>query len=328
MKAILIREFGGPEQLYLGEWEMPVPGTGELLVKVAATALNRADTLQRQGKYPPPPGVSPILGLEMAGTVAERGPGCSRFEVGDPVCALLAGGGYAEYVVIPETMAIPVPENWTMEQAAAMPETFLTAFQALDWLAKLQPGETLLVHAAASGVGTAALQLARAKGAAVLATASATKHEACLELGAARVIDYKTESFESVVREHTEGRGVDVVLDFLAAPYFQGNLNSLALDGRLVMLALMGGVQAGEVNLANILRKRLHIMGSTLRNRTAQYKAALTHDFSEFALPLFRAGTMAPVVDSVWNWEEAAAAHRFMEENRNIGKIILKIGAD
>lgn len=325
MKAILLKDFGGPEQLYIGDAERPVPGPKQLLVRVHATALNRADTLQRKGMYPPPAGASPILGLEMAGVVEAVGKDCELAQPGIRVCALLSGGGYAEYVVIDEAMAIAIPNGWSFEQAAAMPEVFLTAFQALDWLAGLGEGEHLLIHAGASGVGTAAIQIARAKGARVWVTASSGKHEACLSLGAERTIDYRSEQFEEVIATETQGKGVDVVLDFLAASYFQGNLNSLAMDGRMVMLALMGGVKADDLNLGNILRKRLHIMGSTLRSRTPEYKAALTNDFCEFALPLFESGSMMPVVDSVWDWKEVAAAHTYMESNKNTGKIVLSV---
>ena len=267
MNAIQLNAFGGPEQMYIGPYEKPAPGPNEILVKVAAAALNRADTLQRMGKYPPPKGESEIMGLEMAGTVAACGPQVTRWTVGDQVCGLLGGGGYAEYATIPEGMALPWPQGFDAVQAAAVPEVFLTAFQALRWLARLQEGERILVHAGASGVGTAAIQLARAMNAEVLVTASAAKHDLCRTLGADVAIDYKTESFAERVAAYTDGQGVDVIVDFIGGPYFQGNLKALAVEGRLVMLAFLGGVKPGELNLAPILRKRLQIIGSTLRAR-------------------------------------------------------------
>lgn len=327
MRAVVFNNFGGPEELRLGEWEKPKPGENEILVKISATALNRADTLQRRGAYPPPPGASPILGLEMAGHIEELGPNCSsRWKKGDAVCALLAGGGYAEYAIIHEDMGIPVPLNLSIQEAAGIPEVFLTAFQALVWLAKLKSDETVLIHAGASGVGTAAIQIARElKTKAIYVTASKAKHQACLDLGASAAINYKAQNFEEEIATLTDGKGVNVVLDFLAAPYFQKNLNSLASDGRMVMLALMGGVKVESLNLANILRKRLHIMGSTLRARSLAYKIQLTQDLIAFAMPLFEAGKLKPVIDSVVDWKDVAEAHAYMEANKNTGKIIMEI---
>ena len=327
MRAIRFDQAGGPEVLYMGTWEKPIPGPGELLVKVAATALNRADTLQRQGKYPPPPGASPILGLEMAGEIVGWGEEQSSgpWKQGDRVMALLPGGGYAEYVTLPAAMAMPVPSNLSFKEAAALPEVFLTAYQALVWLADLSAGERLLIHAGASGVGTAAIQIAREIGAEIWVTASARKHEACLELGAHRAIDYHHENFEEVIRTETKGEGVHVILDFLAAPYFQPNLNSLALEGRLVMLGLMGGIKAQQVNLAPILFKRLNILGTTLRSRSPGYKQDLTKAFCDFALSRFASGQLKPVIDSHFSWEKVGDAHAYMEANQNIGKIVLTL---
>jgi len=325
MKAVLIKAFGGPEQLYLGEWETPHPGPKEILVRVRATAVNRADTLQRQGKYPVPPDASPILGLEMAGDVAEVGAGVSRWQVGDRVCGLLGGGGHAEYALIHEELALPLPEGMTYNQATAIPEVFLTAFQALVWLAELQPGERVLIHAGASGVGTAAIQIAKEKGAEVIVTASAPKHALCLRLGANLAIDYREQDFTAAVKEATQGLGVDVILDFVAAPYFQANLDLLQTDGRLVMLALLGGGQLEGGNLTPILRKRLQIFGSTLRNRSLSYKIRLTQALQTFAWPRFQSGQIQPVVDRVLPWQEIIAAHRAMEANENAGKIVLEI---
>lgn len=327
MKAIIVRQPGGPDQLSLGEWEKPVPGQKEILVKVAATALNRADTLQRRGMYPPPPSASPILGLEMAGTVAALGPGCTRWKVGDAVCGLLAGGGYAEYTTIHEELAMPVPNGFSMEEAAAMPEVFLTAFQALYWLAKLKKGERILIHAGASGVGTAAIQLARKIGAEILVTASAPKHAVCRKLGATLAIDYKSQPFEEAVISFTSGEGVDVIIDFIAAPYLQPNLNCLRTDGRLVILALMGGIKVENLNMLPILRNRLHIMGSTLRARSLEYKIRLTRDMMDFVFEDFEKGSIKPVIDRVFDWKEVAEAHAYMEANKNTGKIVLRIAA-
>lgn len=325
MKAILVKQPGGPEQLILGEYEQPLPSPHELLVKVHATALNRADTLQRQGKYPPPKGASPILGLEVAGEVVEAGINCTKYKKGDKVFGLLPGGGYAEYAVIDEAMAMPVPENLCMEEAAAIPEVFLTAWQALVWLGKLQAGERALIHAGASGVGTAAIQLARALRAEVLVTASEQKVQACLDLGAHKAINYKEVPFEDEVLAYTNSEGVDVIVDFIAGPYFNQNLDCLRLDGRLVILASLGGGKVGEVDLRKILSKRLQVIGSTLRTRFKDYQIRLTEDMSRFALPLFKEGKLKPVIDSVYDWQDAAEAHRYMEQSKNIGKIVLRV---
>ena len=327
MKAICLKEFGGPEQLYLGEQPTPVPAAGELLVNVHATALNRADTLQRKGHYPPPPGASDILGLEMAGTVAGWGDGVSGFEVGDPVCGLLPGGGYAQQVSLPAELALRLPANLSFTKAAAIPEVFLTAFQAVNWLAQLQAGERILIHAGASGVGTAAIQLARQAGASsIIITASARKHEFCLDLGAHHAIDYKNEDFAKRVHELTDGKGVDVVIDFVGGPNFARNLDVLAPDGRMVMLAFLGGPKVGELNLVPILRKRLKIMGSTLRARSLDYKSRLTDAFRQQFWPLFASGELRPIVDTIYDWQEVAEAHRYMESNGNTGKIVMTVG--
>jgi putative PIG3 family NAD(P)H quinone oxidoreductase len=326
MQAVIVQSPGGPEQLQIGTWEKPSPAAHQLLVRVEATALNRADTLQRAGKYPPPPGASPILGLELAGTVVGLGSKASKYKVGDAVFGLLPGGGYAQYAVIHENMAIPLPESMSMEEGAAIPEVFLTAFQALQWLARLQKGEKILIHAGASGVGTAAIQLATQMGAEVLVTASATKHNLCLELGAKRVIDYNSESFAEVVADVTKNKGVNVIIDFIAADYFTSNINSLATDGRLVLLATLSGGKIQDFDLRKILSKRLSIMGSTLRSRSLEYQIALTQDFTRFALPRFQDGRLKPVIDRVLDWNQVKEAHAIMESNKNSGKIVLKIG--
>ena len=326
MKAILIKEFGPPENLYLGEWPTPAPKAKEVLIQVKTTALNRADTLQRWGKYPPPPGDSTILGLEVAGDITAVGSEVTDWKVGDRVCGLIGGGGYAEYALIPEGNILPIPSNLSYEEAAAIPEVFLTAFQAINWIADLKQGERILIHAGASGVGTAALQIAKAIGATSFVTASAGKHDACLALGASQAIDYKSTNFEKAILEATDGKGVDVIIDFIAAPYLQQNINCLALDGRMVVLALMGGIQVSNLNIAQLLIKRLQITGSTLRSRPLSYKAALTSALKEFAWPLFKSKEFRPIIDSIYDWKEVVAAHTRMESNLNTGKIVLKIG--
>lgn len=326
MKAILIQEPGGAEKLYLGEAPLPEMGTQELRVKVAATAINRADTMQREGNYPVPPGASPILGLEMAGEVEAIGNGVTKWRVGDRVFALLAGGGYAEYAVIHEDMALPVPQNMSLEQAAGIAEVYLTAMQGLFWLGELAPQENVLIHAGASGVGTAAIQLAKLQQSHVIVTASsAAKLKTCQDLGADVAINYKEADFVEKVREATAGQGADVILDFVAAAYFQRNLNCIALDGRLVILSLLGGTKVENWSLGQLMQKRLKVMGSTLRNRSFDYKVKLSQDFAARFLPKFETGDLQVVVDSVLSWHEVQKAHERLENNLNTGKIILKI---
>jgi tumor protein p53-inducible protein 3 len=326
MKAVIVRQPGGPEQLTIGEVPTPVPGAGELLVRVRAAALNRADVLQRQGSYPPPPGASEILGLDVAGVVEAVGPGCRVHRSGDRVCGLLPGGGYAQSAVLPEAMAIPIPEGWSFEQAAAVPEVFLTAFQTLFWIGRLEAGERVLIHAGASGVGTAAIQLAREAGAAVLVTAgSDEKCAACRELGAATAINYRQGPFAPEVMRATGGEGVDLILDFVGAPYFAQDLSILRPDGRLVLIAAMGGGAVKDLELGRLIARRLQITGTALRTRSADYKARLTRDLREFALERFARGVLKPVIDRCFPWERAADAHRYMEANRNAGKIVLSI---
>jgi putative PIG3 family NAD(P)H quinone oxidoreductase len=326
MKAILVNEPGGVEMLVIKNYPAPQIQQDELLVRVKATALNRADILQRMGKYPPPKGASPVLGLEMAGIVEEVGTNCSGWRTGDRVCGLLPGGGYAEYVAIPAKIAMPIPETLSFEEAAAIPEVFLTAFQALYWLGGLKPGQNVLVHAGASGVGTAAIQLIKEAGAnAIVTSGSAKKLDFCLKLGAKIAINYNDGEFAKQVLEATGNQGVDIILDFIGASYMAQNLASLAPDGRLILLATMGGGQVNQFNLMTILRKRLHIIGSTLRARSLEYKIQLTNDFVKKILPGFSDGRYKPIVDSVYSWKQAAEAHQRMEANLNMGKIILRI---
>ena len=325
MKAVTLKQFGGPEQLSLGDWPDPVPNAEEILVKVHATALNRADTLQRKGLYPPPPGESPILGLEMSGEVVATGEKVKNWQIGDRVCGLLGGGGYAALVKIHQDLAMPVPEGLDYHQAAAIPEVFLTAFQAINWLGKLQEGEVALIHAGASGVGTAAIQLVREMGGHSIVTASGGKHNLCRELGAEHAIDYRDVDFAEMAMEFTRNNGVDLVVDFIGAPYFERNLQILRPDGRLIVLAFMGGATGPPINLGTVLRKRLQIIGSTLRSRNLAYKISLARALREFAWDRFADGTLRPVIDRVYDWTDVAQAHTYMEENRNQGKIILAV---
>ncbi|GMA49791.1 NAD(P)H quinone oxidoreductase [Alicyclobacillus contaminans] len=325
MRAVVMNGTGGPEVLTLGEAEAPQHGPNELLVRVRATALNRADLLQRRGLYPPPPGASEILGLEMAGEVVAVGSACAGWQVGDRVFALLPGGGYAEYAAIPAEMAMRIPDSFRFEEAAAIPEVFLTAYLNLFWLGGLRAGQRVLVHAGASGVGTAAIQLIREAGAVSFATAgSADKIKRCLALGAQAGWNYHDGPFAPWLKEITEGHGVDIILDFVGAPYFEQNIRSLAMDGRLMIIGTLGGVNA-SVNLGTLLSRRLQVIGTALRSRSVADKIRLTQEFAAFALPRFADGRLQPVIDRVFDWHEAAAAHAYMESNANVGKIVLKV---
>lgn len=324
MKAVVVEE--GNRHLYLGECEKPKPTENELLVKVKATALNRADLLQKKGGYPPPKGASPILGLEMAGVVEEAGSHVTGWQKGDRVFALLPGGGYAEYATVPADMAMRIPEGFSYEKAAAIPEVFLTAYLNLFWLGGLKAGQTVLIHAGASGVGTAAIQLVREAGATSIITAGTKeKRSYCLELGAFEAINYKSGPFETKVQEATGGAGVNIILDFIGAPYWEQNLRSLAVDGRLVIIGTMGGAKTGGVNLGLLLSRRLQVIGTALRSQPVEKKAALTKEFAEFALSRLADGRMKPIIDSVWDWQDAEEAQKYMEQNKNTGKIVLRV---
>jgi tumor protein p53-inducible protein 3 len=325
MQAIVVTAPGGPEQLALATLPDPEPGERELLIDVRATALNRADLLQRRGLYPPPPGASAILGLECAGVVRALGPGVSATRVGDRVMALLPGGGYAERVVVHEQLALPIPEALSFEQAAAVPEAFLTANEALFSLARLMPGEWVLVHAAASGVGLSAVQLARAAGARVIATTSARKLEAVRALAVERVVDRESEDFVAVAREVTAGRGVDVIVDLVGASYLAKNSEILGNLGRHVVIGLVGGTRA-EIDLSRVLRQRHSLLGLVMRSRPLLDKIGAVERFRREWLHRVADGTLAPLVDRVFPFAEAAAAHARMEANENVGKIVLAIG--
>lgn len=325
MEAVLLKKYGSAEELYIGETPVPDISSDKILVEVRAAGINRADILQREGHYPPPPGSSSVLGLEIAGKVVEVGSHVTKWKIGDRVFGLLSGGGYAQYVSIHEDMAMAIPETMHYHQAAAIPEVFLTAFQSLFWLGKIRENDQVLIHAGASGVGTAAIQLARNKGANVIVTASSGKHKLCLDLGASYVIDYKKGSFVDEVKEVTHGKGVNIVLDPVGGNYFTQNLKVLQNEGRLIMISVMGGYKVPEVDLRPIIFKRLEIIGSTLRSRSKNYQIALTKDFMELFRDKIHSGALHPVIDTVFDWEEVAKAHKYMEANLSAGKLILKI---
>lgn len=325
MKAVVFDFPGEADVLKLADLPVPAPGEKHIRIKVAAAGVNRADILQRRGKYPPPAGASSILGLEVSGIVESIGKGCTKWKAGDKVMGLLSGGGYAEYVVMHEDMAIPVPFNIHLGQAAAIPEAFLTAFQSLVWLAHTQARETVLIHAGASGVGTAAIQLALALDAVPIVTASKEKHNLCNQLGARAAIDYKVKDFVVELKNITNDKGVDVIIDFIGAPYFKKNLEILRADGRLVLLAAMGGFKVEEFNLLSILSKRVSVMGSTLRARSIDYQIKLTNDFWAFSKKPFADGALRPVIDKMLPFSEVGQAHQLIEENKTAGKIVLKI---
>lgn len=325
MRAVLITQSGGPEVLRVAERATPVPGAAEVLVKVAAAGVNRPDVMQRKGVYPPPPGASDIPGLEIAGVVAAVGPGVASLSVGESVCALVAGGGYAEYCVAPELQCLPVPKGLTMVEAASLPETFFTVWSNVFERGRLQPGESLLVQGGSSGIGVAAIQVARALGSRVFATAgSADKCAACERLGAERAVNYRTEDFGEVTKGLTGGRGVDVILDMVGGDYVPREIAALAEEGRLVLIATMGGTRS-EVDLRAVMGRRLTITGSTLRARPVAFKGAIARALRERVWPLLEAGTVRPVVHATFPLDHAAEAHRVIEAGQHIGKIVLTV---
>ncbi len=326
MKAVEITAFGAPEVLQIAQRERPVPGAGELLIRVAASGVNRPDVLQRQGNYPVPPGASDIPGLEVAGEIVDGDPAAlaaEGFQLGDRVCALVAGGGYAEYCVAPVVQCLPVPKGWSELEAAGLPETFFTVWSNVFERGHLQPGETLLVQGGSSGIGVTAIQLAKARGATVIVTVgSAEKAQACLALGADHAINSREQDFVAEVARITDGRGVDVILDMVAGAYVARELDCLAEDGRLVIIAVQGGVKA-EVNAGKVLRRRLTITGSTLRPRPLAFKAAIARALRHAVWPLIEQGRIRPVIHGVFPAAQAVRAHALMESNQHIGKILL-----
>ncbi|MFZ6774500.1 NAD(P)H-quinone oxidoreductase [Undibacterium sp. SXout7W] len=325
MRAIEISSYGSPEVLKLCEREQPVPGKGELLIKVHAAGVNRPDVLQRLGYYPVPPGASDLPGLEVAGEVVAGDLDGTGFDVGDSVCALVQGGGYAEYCVAPVGQCLPIPDGLSMLEAASLPETYFTVWSNVFDRAGLLSGETLLVQGGTSGIGVAAIQIARAMGNRVFATAgSEEKCRATEALGAERGINYKTEAFPEVVKELTAGKGVDVILDMVAGNYLPLEINTLADDGRLVIIALLGGAKS-EIDLGQVLRRRLTITGSTLRPRSVEFKAKIALRLREYVWPLLKNKKIIPVIHHVFSLEQAAQAHAMMESGQHIGKIMLQL---
>ena len=323
MIAVEIREPGGPEVLVPVERPAPVPAAGEVLIKVAAAGVNRPDVFQRLGRYPPPPGVTDIPGLEVSGIITDVASGAGSLRVGDAVCALVAGGGYAEYCVAPAPQCLPAPRGLELVDAAGIPETFLTVWTNVFERGRLQAGESILVHGGSSGIGTTAIQLARAFGARVFATAgSADKCAACERLGAERCINYRDADFVAVVREQTAGRGVDVVLDMVGGTYFARNVDVLATEGRLVEIATLHGAKA-ELNIQTIMQRRLTITGSTLRARPVADKGAIAEAVHRRVWPLLESGAVKPIVYDTFPLRDASAAHRVMESSVHIGKLVL-----
>jgi len=324
MKAITLSDFGGPEMMQYSDIDTPTPGEGQLLIKVHATSVNRPDVIQRQGNYPPPPGDSEVLGLEVAGIVESTGAGITRFSPGDRVVALVGGGGYAEYTLALEGHCMALPESISFEQAACICETYITAYLNLFMLGEVQGKKTVLIHGGGGGVATAAIQLCRALTAdtEIIVTASSGKLERVAAQGAHHVIDYREQVFADEVRNITEKRGVDVILDHLGASYLADNMKSLALAGTLMLIGVMGGIKA-ELNLAMMMVKRQRIIGSVLRSRPVAEKAAIIAKFEAVVMPLIASGEVTPLVDATFPLAEAAAAHTMMEKGGHFGKIVL-----
>ena len=327
MRVVEISEFGGPEVLRIAQRGTPAPGPGEVLIKVVAAGVNRPDVSQRNGRYPPPPGASDIPGLEVSGHIAAKGDGVVQWHEGDAVCALVAGGGYAEYCVAPQSQCLPPPSRLTLIEAAAVPETFFTVWTNVFQRGRLQRGETLLVHGGTSGIGTTAIQLGVALGGPVFATAgSDAKAEACRKLGAALAVNYRTTDWVQAFKQATDNRGVDLVLDMVGGDYVSRNLDVLATEGRLVQIAFLKSSKV-EIDLMPMMRRRLTITGSTLRPRSPEEKGAIARELATHVWPLFEAGTIKPVIHAEFPLERAMDAHRMMEESQHIGKIVLTVSA-
>jgi len=326
MKIIAVTQPGAPEVLALADAPMPVVGSAEVLIKVAASGINRADVLQRRGKYPSPPGAPANPGLEVAGTVVAMGSGVRDFNVGDKVCALLQGGGYSEYCAVSDGQVLPIPGNLDFIQAAGLPEAYFTVWSNVFEFGRLQPGERFLVHGGSSGIGVSAIQLAAALGHVVYTTAgSEDKCRFCESIGAARAINYKTQDFATEIEALTAGKGVDVILDMVGGSYMARNIQVLGTQGRLVILATQGG-NKGEIDIMRVMQKRLTITGSTLRTRDSEFKRAIKAKLLEHVWPLIASGAIKPVIDQVFPFEQAAAAHERMETSEHKGKLVLKLG--
>lgn len=316
-------DFDDEQNSLIATTEKPIIDTDECLIKVAASGINRADLLQRAGKYPAPAGESPILGLEVAGVIEQVGKSVSDWQLGQRVCALVPGGGYAEYTKVKASHLIPLPDSFSFEQGAAIAEVFLTAYQSLFAIADLKQGESVLIHAGASGVGSAAIQLAKAVGAAVVTTVSnPSKGQACEKLGADHVINYRELDFVEWTKAHY-AKGFDVVLDVVGGDYLTRNINVSALDGRIVMLAMLSGRYSDKLDIAKLLLKRINIHASTLRNRSDDYKTALVQDFCRDFYPMLVNKQITPIIDSCYSWQQVDQAHQRMASNQNIGKLIL-----
>ncbi|MED4750909.1 NAD(P)H-quinone oxidoreductase [Brevibacillus choshinensis] len=327
MRAIVVEKPGGPEELKLVEVPTPTPVEGELLVRVKAGAINRTDILARKGVGSAYKKATSRLGVEMAGVVETVGANVGGWQAGGKVMGLV-NGGYAEYAVIPANRAMPIPDNLSFIEAAAIPEVFLTAYQTLYWIGKLQEGETVLIHAGASGVGTAAIQLAKkvSKATVIVTVGSDDKLSYCKQLGADHAIHYKQVSFDEEVARLTEGKGANLILDFIGAPYWNKNIQSASMDGRVVLIGTLGGKETGPIDLFELMGKRLQITGTLLTPRSDEYKASLSQELADRILPMFASGAIKPIIDKVYPLEEIHNAHRRMEANENIGKIIFQVG--
>lgn len=325
MIAVEITKPGGPEVLVAAERPRPTPSGGEVLIKVAAAGVNRPDVMQRMGHYPPPPGITDIPGLEVAGVIEQIGDGVTGWRVGDRVCALVAGGGYAEYCVAPAPQCLPIPANVDFIHAAAIPETFFTVWTNVFERGRLRAGESLLIHGGTSGIGTTAIQLAKALGSRVFATAgSAEKCAACERLGAERAINYRETDFVAAVKEATGGRGADVILDMIGGDYVPRDMDALAMDGRLVSIAVQGGVKA-QINILTLMQKRLTLTGSTLRTRPVAEKGAIAAALKQHVWPLLESGAVSPVIHATFPLRDAAEAHRVLESGAHVGKLVLVV---
>jgi len=325
LKAILTNGYGGADVLYLGEHPEPVPNDTEVIVRIKATALNRADILQRKGLYPPPPGATSIIGLEMAGVIEDVGTQVTAWKIGDHVFSLLPGGGYAEKVSVPADMLMPMHEGMSFEEAAAIAETFLTAYLNLYWIGELSEEKTVLVHAGASGVGTSAIQLIKQTGAKSIVTVrTKEKGEFCESLGADIVLNGKKHFSEEILKQ-TDSKGVDLILDCVGASYWQENLQSICMGGKIIVIGVMGGGNLENVPLMEFIKRRISLVGSSLRSQSQEAKIKLSQEFSRNILPHFKNGGLRTVIDKVFDWKDVQEAHTYMERNANTGKIILKV---